>query len=395
MQDVELYAQWGVDYVKYDWCSYSSIAPLRREALYAAQLDPADAAKLKELIDERAKLPGGALGARRGGPPPAGARGGPASQPGARGGFAPGGPGAPGGPATQPGARRGARGPVGTPEEQAKVRELTVQIDAIHNKLDADKRKAIELKILQEPYELFHQCLEKADRDILYSLCQYGDGDVWKWGADVGGNCWRTTGDIRATWASLSRIGFDQQVGHEAYARPGHWNDPDMLEVGNGPLTHDEMYTHFSLWCILSSPLLIGCDMSRMDPLVISIFSNDDVLAVSQDSLGKQGYRVSRNNVPFTAPAADSSGRQGAGPATNDGIEVWCKPLADGSMAVGLFNRGAEEAKVAAKFSDLKLTGKQTVRDLWRQKDLGSFDNAYETSVQPHGVVLVRVTAAK
>jgi len=192
--------------------------------------------------------------------------------------------------------------------------------------------------------------------------------DVWKWGPEVHANSWRTTGDIRAQWSSIDRIGFSQSD-LAPYAGPGHWNDPDMLEVGNGNLTPDEMYAHFSLWCLLSSPLLIGCDMSRMDALVVSIFSNDEVIAVDQDSLGRQATRMAKDGD----------------------VEVWAKPLSDGSLAVGLFNRGQTDASCSAKWSDLKLTGSHTVRDLWRQKDLGSFDNHFDATVHPHGVMLVRV----
>jgi alpha-galactosidase len=231
--------------------------------------------------------------------------------------------------------------------------------------------------VLGKPYWVMRAALEKVNRDVVYSLCQYGNGDVWEWGAAVGGNSWRTTGDITDTWRSMAGIGFGQ-AGHEKYAGPGHWNDPDMLVVGQvgwgrlhpTRLTPDEQYTHISLWCLLCSPLLIGCDMTRLDDFTLNLLTNDEVLEVSQDPLGKQARRA----------------------AKTDNIEVWAKAMEDGSMAVGLFNRGESEATVAAKWPDLGLSGKQIVRDLWRQKDLGEFDNEFTATVARHGAVLVRIS---
>ncbi|MFO1475484.1 MAG: NPCBM/NEW2 domain-containing protein [Verrucomicrobiota bacterium] len=230
---------------------------------------------------------------------------------------------------------------------------------------------------LQKPYRVMRAALDKVPRDILFSFCQYGAGDVWEWGAETGGNSWRTTGDIVDTWGSMSTIGFGQS-GHEKYAGPGHFNDPDMLVVGKvgwGPqlhptrLTANEQYTHISLWCLLAAPLLIGCDMTQMDDFTLSLLTNDEVLDVNQDSLGRQAGRVT------------VSGR----------TEVWAKELEDGSRAVGLFNRGPAETVVKVRWSDLGLKGPQRVRDLWRQKDVGTFDEAFSASVPRHGVVLVKV----
>jgi len=242
-------------------------------------------------------------------------------------------------------------------------------------------RNNYSLATLQKPYQVMRAALDKAPRDILFSFCQYGMGDVWKWGAEIGGNSWRTTGDIRDTWGSMSGIGFNQ-AGHEVYAGPGHFNDPDMLVVGMvgwGPrlhpshLTPNEQYTHISLWCLLDSPLLIGCDMTQMDDFTLGLLTNDEVLEVNQDPLGKQAARIAKNGD----------------------LEVWAKDMEDGSKAVGLFNRGKAETKVTANWSDLGLTGKLKVRDLWRQKDLGKFNGKFETSVPKHGVVLVRIWPAK
>jgi alpha-galactosidase len=176
-----------------------------------------------------------------------------------------------------------------------------------------------------KPYQVMRDALNQVNRDIIYSLCQYGNGNVWEWGADVGGNSWRTTGDIRDTWDSLSSIGFSQ-AGHEAFAGPGHWNDPDMLIVGYvgwGPnlhptrLTPNEQYTHITLWSLLCSPLLIGCDMTKFDDFTLNLLTNDEVIAVNQDPLGKQAGRIAQDGE----------------------LEIWAKPMQDGSKAVGLFIR--------------------------------------------------------
>jgi alpha-galactosidase len=211
--------------------------------------------------------------------------------------------------------------------------------------------------------------LLNSGRKIFYSLCQYGNLDVGEWGERVGGNSWRTTGDIRDAWQSMSNIGFNLQPGREKFAGPGHWNDPDMLEIGNGNMSDDEYKTHMSLWCILASPLLAGNDIRDMKPNIAEILMNKEVIAVDQDKLGKQGVRVAKDGD----------------------LEVWSKPLADGSHAVGLFNRGADTAKVTAKWSDLGIKGTHTVRDLWKHSDLGKKTDEFEAMVPTHGVVLVRV----
>jgi alpha-galactosidase len=320
-QDAQSYADWGVDYVKYDWCTYGDIAAKLKVDRYA-EADSADADEIKTLMPEVDKL-----------------------------------------------SRKRKR----TADEDAQLKEDRSKLDPALAKLDPAKKAQIDLDLSQEPYRQFRASLDKVNRDIIFSFCQYGMGNVWEWGADAGGNTWRTTGDISARWQSLSKIGFNQN-GHERYAGPGHWNDPDMLEVGNGNLTSDEMYTHMTLWCLLDSPLLIGCDMTQMDPLTTSLFTNDEVLAVNQDELGKQAYRVKQE-----------------GNKPDEDREVWMKPMADGTVAVGLFNRGPAAADVAVSWSDLKLSGPQRVRDLWRQKDLGSQDSGWSTSVNSHGAVLIRV----
>lgn len=234
------------------------------------------------------------------------------------------------------------------------------------------------LEQLKRPYAVMRAALDKQPRDILFSLCQYGMGDVWNWGTEVGGNCWRTTGDITDNWGSMANIGF-RQAGHETGAGPGHWNDPDMLIVGMvgwsanlhpTHLTPDEQYTHIGLWCLLSAPLLIGCDMTKLDDFTLNLLSNDEVLAVNQDPLGKQASQITQGAL----------------------AQVWAKDLEDGSKAVGLFNLDDDPQEVTAKFSNLKLTGPQSIRDLWRQKDLPGADDQFSASVPAHGVVLVKLS---
>jgi len=221
---------------------------------------------------------------------------------------------------------------------------------------------------MQAAYKKMHDALARAGRPIVYSLCQYGLESVWQWGASVGGNLWRTTGDISDRYDRMSVIGFDQN-GLEKYASPGHWNDPDMLEVGNGKMSHDEYLTHMSLWCILAAPLLAGNDLSQMTPETLAILTNPEVVAVDQDPKGVQGHRVWQEG-PY---------------------EVWVKPLADGSKAVGLFNRGEDAATVKVNFSDIEASGSASVRDLWAKKDLGSFEGNYSTQIPKHGVALIKV----
>ena len=230
----------------------------------------------------------------------------------------------------------------------------------------------------KKPYITMGQALGTVNRDIVFSLCQYGMGDVWTWGADpaVSGNCWRTTGDINDSWGSLHGI-YSSQNGHEKYAGPGHWNDPDMLVVGQvgwgnphpSRLTPNEQILHISMWCLLSSPLLIGCDMSKLDPFTLALLTNDEALDINQDPLGKPAGRVSE---------------VGTG-------EVWARPLFDGTKAVGLLNNGTEPVTVTAHWADLGLKGRQPVRDLWLHKDVGTADNAYAVQVPAHGCVLLKI----
>lgn len=233
------------------------------------------------------------------------------------------------------------------------------------------------LEEVQYPYRLMGQALKEADRDIVYSLCQYGMKDVWKWGVSIGGNAWRTTGDIRDNWANMSRIGFNQ-AGLEAFAGPGHWNDPDMLVVGYVGwsknlrptyLSPNEQYTHISLWSLLAAPLLIGCDLTRLDDFTYGLLSNPEVIAVNQDILGKQASRVIKD----------------------ENIQVWSKPLQDGSIAVGVFNLGENPVDYQLSLASLKLSGKHNLRDLWKQEDMGSIETSFSVSVNRHGVKLFKI----
>src|SRR3954452_16123717 len=237
-----------------------------------------------------------------------------------------------------------------------------------------------------------HEALLASGRDIIYSLSNNLKFENAEFASRLA-NCWRTTGDIRDRWDSLTGIGFTQSK-WAPYAGPGHWNDPDMLVVGYvgwGPklhptnLTPNEQYTHISLWCLLSAPLLIGCDLERLDPFTLSLLINDEVLAIDQDPLGKAATMVAEDGPKVEVRRSD---RPDQAPKTYTQKQVWAKELEDGSRAVGLFNVGNDEAKVTANFADLKAQGKHTARDLWRQKDLGEFDGKFEATVPPHGVVL-------
>jgi hypothetical protein len=235
-----------------------------------------------------------------------------------------------------------------------------------------------DLNELKKPYVVMRTALDKVNRDIIFSLCQYGWGDVWKWGAEVGGNSWRTTGDITDTWSSLSRIGFMQDK-CSPYAQPGAYNDPDMLVVGkvgwgprlrNSRLTADEQYTHISLWSLLTSPLLIGCDMGQLDDFTLNLLTNDEVLAINQDALGKQAFKL----------------------IDKDSIQVWVKELKDGNKAFGIFNLTGNAQKTTVNFADVKLNSQLKLRDVWRQKDLGKFSNTFTASIPAHGVILLKAS---
>ncbi|MEA2554451.1 MAG: alpha-galactosidase [Fimbriimonadaceae bacterium] len=230
---------------------------------------------------------------------------------------------------------------------------------------------------LQKPYTLMRDAVRATDRDIVYSLCQYGMGDVWKWGAEVGGNLSRTTGDIFDTYPQMAGIGFSHSDRAE-YAGPGHWNDPDMLVVGklgwgSAPrptrLTPNEQITHISLWALLAAPLIIGCDLTQLDAFTKDLLMNPEVLDVDQDPLGKAAKRVSQGGF----------------------VEVWARPLYDGTVAIGLFNRGYWKSRVTASWKDLALTGPQPVRNLWTRTSAGLSNGSFSATVPAHGALLVKI----
>ncbi len=233
-----------------------------------------------------------------------------------------------------------------------------------------------------EAYTTMRNALAATGHPIVFSICEWGTAKPWLWAGEVG-NLWRTTGDISDRWegrikwpdGSCCSNGvldiLDQQVGIESYAGPGHWNDPDMLEVGNGGMTMTEYRAHFSLWCLLAAPLMAGNDVRNMTPAIKAILTNKEVIAVDQDPLGKEGTRVWKDGDR----------------------EVWAKQLKGGSRAVILLNRGAAEAQISADWEPLGYPEHLTaaVRDLWAHRDLGNFTGRYSASVPAHGVVMVSV----
>ena len=212
--------------------------------------------------------------------------------------------------------------------------------------------------------------LLNSGRPIVYSLCQYGVMKVQDWGEKAGGNLWRTTGDIRDSWESMSHIGFDQQQPYQDASRVGHWNDPDMLEIGNGGMTDTEYRTHMSLWSLLAAPLLAGNDLRDVPPDILLILTNKEVIAIDQDPLGKQARRVAKNGD----------------------LEIWMRPLKGGDSAVGLFNRGDGTAKITMHPGDAGMRKISRLRDLWSHSDVKAAGGEYVAEVPSHGTVLLRVS---
>jgi len=229
----------------------------------------------------------------------------------------------------------------------------------------------------QAAYALIRNALNATGRPIVLSICEWGTAKPWLWGKAVGGNLWRTTGDISDTWQGKDKhhLGvvdiLDLQDGLQSYAGPGHWNDPDMLEVGNGGMTTDEYRAHFSLWAILAAPLLAGNDLRDMKPEIRDILTNKEVIAVNQDPLGRQGRWVRKDGD----------------------LEVWAKQMRDGSRSVVLLNRDVSEKEITVSWEDIGYPShlSASVRDLWRAKDLGQRKEKFSASVAPHSVVMVHV----
>ena len=227
-------------------------------------------------------------------------------------------------------------------------------------------------------YLTMSQALQATGRPIVFSLCEWGNSKPWLWAANVG-NLWRTTGDIYDHWEGKNANGYsigmlnilDMQVGLAPYAGPGHWNDPDMLEVGNGGMADNEYRALFSLWAILAAPLIAGNDLSTMTDATKAILTNKEVIAVDQDSLGIEANRVAKDGD----------------------YEVWVRPIKDGGRAVVLLNRSTEPHDITATWAQLQYPDdmKAAVRDLWLHKDMGASRGAFTANVQGHGVVMVTI----
>lgn len=235
--------------------------------------------------------------------------------------------------------------------------------DIMKQESNGDLTKANDL--MRAAYSKMHQDLLETGRPIVFSMCQYGYDKVWEWGPQVGGNLWRTSGDVSDNYASVTSLGFGE-AGLASYAGPGHWNDPDILEVGNG-MTSDEDRTNFSLWAILAAPLLAGNDLTKMTPETMSILLNKEVIAVNQDPLGQQGDRS-----------------YAIGP-----LEVWSKPLSGGAVAVALFNRLESPTGMTLNLVRIGWHGPAVARDLWKHKDLGVLNGDYTEIVPGHGTIML------
>jgi alpha-galactosidase len=229
----------------------------------------------------------------------------------------------------------------------------------------------------ESSYTLMRNALADSGRPIVFSICEWGSTKPWLWAGPVG-NLWRSTPDIQDCWDCKRTWGgggvvqiLELMNGLESYAGPGHWNDPDMLEVGNGGMTKEEYRTHFSMWAILAAPLLAGNDVVNMTADTKEILLNKDVIAIDQDPLGQQGRRVKK---------------------TGD-LEIWSKQLQDGGRAVALLNRGSSPAKISVAWTDIGYpdTLSANVQDLWTKKESSAVKSGYSAEVPSHGVVMVRV----
>jgi alpha-galactosidase len=243
------------------------------------------------------------------------------------------------------------------------------------------------LEDMKRPYQKMWSEVQKQKRDIVFNLCQYGMGDVWKWGGDVG-NSWRTTGDLGDAHGTnlpgFYQIGMSNAA-HWEYARPGAWNDPDYILIGwvsdiheevggqETTLTPNEQYSYMSMWSLMASPLIFSGDMTKLDAFTLNVLCNAEVIDMDQDPLGHQAKILRQTPDEF----------------------VLVRELEDGSKAVGLFNLSLQPRTISVSSKELALTGNQRVRDLWRQKEMGSFGQAFQANIPPHGVALVRVQSDK
>lgn len=234
---------------------------------------------------------------------------------------------------------------------------------------DPNVAKTLMIAAYKKMGDALKAATQKTGRPIVYSLCQYGVDQPWKWGPEVGASMWRTTDDIDDSYGRMIAIGFSQ-AGLSKYGGPGHWNDPDMLEVGNGKMTEDEYKTHMSLWVLLASPLLAGNDLSKMSDSDKAILMNKDAIAIDQDPLGKQGDRLYESGD----------------------LDVWTKPLNGGRVAVGLFNRSWSVREVSVDLAQIGFKSGGTVRDVWKQRDLGHKSGVFTDTLVKHGATLLIVS---
>ena len=225
-------------------------------------------------------------------------------------------------------------------------------------------------QLMRDAYLKMYQALQKTGRPIVYSLCQYGYDSVWQWAPSIGGNLWRTTDDVKENFPSIALIA-NSNIGIAKYAGPGHWNDPDMLEVGNGKLTLDENRTHMGMWAMLAAPLLAGNNLTKLTPEITAILTNKEVIAIDQDALGHEAERVYQE-----------------GP-----VQIWSRPLADGGHAVAIINFGEDFTflrGISLHLKEAGVKGSAKARDVWGAKDLGSIDDNYKVSLRRHEMLLLR-----
>jgi alpha-galactosidase len=239
---------------------------------------------------------------------------------------------------------------------------------------EAPNDKPAQMRLMVAAYEKMGKALQATGRPIVFSLCQYGWDAVWEWAPALGGNLWRTTGDINPRWDRIYAI-LSQQDGLAKYAGPGHWNDPDMLEVGNGKLSFEENWSHFAMWAMLASPLLAGNDLPNMKPEIKAILTNKDVISIDQDRLGKQATR-----------------------AYSDGeVEVWTRHLSGGALAIAVLAAGDTRYSTHPFHLDLAklgLHGPQKGKDLKTGQDITLTDQM-PIEIQSHDTLLVRIASPK
>ena len=239
------------------------------------------------------------------------------------------------------------------------------------------------LEEMQKPYLLMGEALRSQPRDIVFNLCQYGMGKVWEWGPKVGGHCWRTAGDLGFELDRFFAVAL-KNAEYGEWSKPGSWNDPDYLQIGwigaqKGTtftiaepchLSFNEQYSYMSLWCMMASPLFFSGDMTKLDEFTLNVLCNPEIIDVDQDPLGKCAQVIRKNATSF----------------------IMIKPLVDGTLALALFNQGSEPITVTADWSDIKVAGKQRIRDLWRQKDMGIYEEQFSTLIPSHGVVMLKIS---